>query len=147
MSLAIGDETHFCPDPLPTKTPSGGCRYRKRRNVRSPSPKVHIAAVRKERYVVVPASPWWRMTIGRSATVWDSQGDAREDQGIEVRHSCRGLAAGLRGRGGSSEAAARAVEAVTDLTQEVWSSVWLGRRHGIEMVSLRQAITPLCFAF
>jgi hypothetical protein len=87
MSLAIDDETHFCPDSLPTKTPSGGCRYRKRRNVGSPSPKVHIPAVRKERYVVVPASPWWRMAIGRSATVWDSQGDARENQGIEVRHS------------------------------------------------------------
>jgi hypothetical protein len=48
-----GDETHFCSVPLPRKTPSGGCRYRTRRNVRSPSPKIHIAAVRKERYVVV----------------------------------------------------------------------------------------------
>jgi hypothetical protein len=58
MSSAIGDETHFFPVPLPRKTPSGGCLYRTRRNIRSPSPKVHFAAAWNERYVMVPASPW-----------------------------------------------------------------------------------------
>jgi len=36
-SSATGDETHFCPVPLPRKTPSGGSMYRTRRNLRSPS--------------------------------------------------------------------------------------------------------------
>ena len=44
-SSATGDETHFCPVRLPRKTPSGGSLYRTRRNVRSPSLKVHVAAL------------------------------------------------------------------------------------------------------
>jgi hypothetical protein len=43
-SSATGDETHFCPVPLPRKTPFGGSLYRTRRNGRSPSLKVHLAA-------------------------------------------------------------------------------------------------------
>src|SRR5439155_37177 len=39
-SSATGDETHFCPVPLPRKTTSGGSLHRARRNVRSPSLKV-----------------------------------------------------------------------------------------------------------
>jgi hypothetical protein len=34
---APGDETHFCPAPLPRNTSSGGSLYRTRRNGRSPS--------------------------------------------------------------------------------------------------------------
>ena len=56
-SSATGDETHFCPVPLRRKTPSGGSLYRTRRNVRSPSLKVHVAAAWNERYVMVPTSP------------------------------------------------------------------------------------------
>jgi hypothetical protein len=47
-SSATGDETHFCPVPLPRKTPSGGSLYRTRRNVHSPSLKVHVAALWQE---------------------------------------------------------------------------------------------------
>ena len=34
-SSAIDGETHFCPVPLPRKTPSGGSLYRTRRNLRA----------------------------------------------------------------------------------------------------------------
>jgi hypothetical protein len=47
-SSVTGDETHFCPVPLPRKTPSGGSLYRTRRNIRSPSLKVHVAAAWNE---------------------------------------------------------------------------------------------------
>jgi hypothetical protein len=56
-SSSSGDETHFCPVPLPRKTPSGGSLYRTRRNLRSPSLKVDVAAAWNERYVMVPSSP------------------------------------------------------------------------------------------
>jgi len=48
-SSTSGDETHFCPVPLPRKTPPGGSVYRTRRNGRSPSLKVHLAAAWNER--------------------------------------------------------------------------------------------------
>jgi transposase len=48
-SSAAGDETHFCLIPLPRKSPSGGSLYRTRRNVRSPSLKVHVATAWNER--------------------------------------------------------------------------------------------------
>jgi len=47
----------FCLVPVPTKTPSGRSLYRTRRNGRSPSLNVHIAAAWNEGQVVVPASP------------------------------------------------------------------------------------------
>jgi|SRR5580700_5292477 hypothetical protein len=53
---------------------------------------------------------------------------------------------GLRGRGGSSEAAARTVDAVTGTNARSLEFRMAGRRHGIEMISMRQAITRLCFA-
>jgi hypothetical protein len=48
-SSTAGDETHFCPVPLPRKTPSGGSLYWTQRNGRSPSLKVHLAAAWNER--------------------------------------------------------------------------------------------------
>jgi hypothetical protein len=56
-SSASGDETHFCPVPLPRKIPSGGSLYRTRRNLRSPSLKVHVAAAWKRAICHGPHQP------------------------------------------------------------------------------------------
>ena len=76
------------------------------------------------------------------ATVWDPQGDAREDQGTGARHSVvpsvSRPGARLRGRGGGSEAAARS-RRQPDLPPEVVFPCGWDARHGIEMVSMRQS--------